>query len=469
MKLGRLVAAGAAVLIGSTLTVAPTTAAETGRQTYTGSIDGADYRVEVPEDWNGTLLVYSHGYAPEGFPADDVALTNRPLPYGAPTEELLLDRGYALAASNYKGVFGYQVEQGAHDQAALIDWFQDNVGEPVRTISEGQSLGAAIAVKLAEDNPGLVDGIVTFCGGYDPGGTWNAALDITFVVRTLLAPGEEIKLTGFANADEALASMLALQAAVDRAATTPEGRARIALAGAMSNITGWYSARFPEPTNFDEFVDQQKEWVKNAYSFLGTLGRVDLEVKAGGNPSSNAGLDYSRQLARSAKTAQVVRAYRDAGISLKSDLAALADAPRIHADQQAVDYLLREGVARGTAGVPTVSLHSTGDGGAVTDQERWYAEQVRKHGGARDLKQLYVHRGGHCTITGAEEILAVEAVDHRLRSGHWPSLDPKTMNAAAAGFPAEVQQVFDFSTFSDGPDTPRFTRFTPPRMLRPSR
>jgi hypothetical protein len=42
--------------------------------TYTGNINGAAYLIEVPADWNGTLLLYSHGYVPPGSanPAHDV-------------------------------------------------------------------------------------------------------------------------------------------------------------------------------------------------------------------------------------------------------------------------------------------------------------------------------------------------------------------------------------------------------------
>jgi hypothetical protein len=33
---------------------------------HTGVIDGARYRVEVPSNWNGTLLLYNHGIYPSG-------------------------------------------------------------------------------------------------------------------------------------------------------------------------------------------------------------------------------------------------------------------------------------------------------------------------------------------------------------------------------------------------------------------
>jgi len=38
-----------------------------GRRSITGTLDGADFRVEVPERWNCTLVVYSHGYFPPGL------------------------------------------------------------------------------------------------------------------------------------------------------------------------------------------------------------------------------------------------------------------------------------------------------------------------------------------------------------------------------------------------------------------
>ncbi|HYL12143.1 MAG TPA: hypothetical protein VEV41_03860, partial [Terriglobales bacterium] len=37
--------------------------AQVGVTTFTGTFaDGASYLIEVPANWNGTLLLYSHGY-----------------------------------------------------------------------------------------------------------------------------------------------------------------------------------------------------------------------------------------------------------------------------------------------------------------------------------------------------------------------------------------------------------------------
>jgi pimeloyl-ACP methyl ester carboxylesterase len=167
----------------------PGNASNDGRRTFTGTIDGADYRVELPESWNGTLVLYSHGYHPPGFPTFGIELTNRP-PDRSETEAWLLDHGYALAASQFQdGGFGYQVENAQRDQIALLDWFYANIGRPRRTVSAGQSMGAAIAVLLAERHPHRFDGVSSICAGYDPNGTFNTGLDVLFAVKTLLAPG----------------------------------------------------------------------------------------------------------------------------------------------------------------------------------------------------------------------------------------------------------------------------------------
>jgi hypothetical protein len=75
-----------------------------------GSIGGAQYRVEVPEHWNGTLLLWSHGLYPPGFLPDEIQLTNKPA-----TKGWLLDHGYAVAASNFRTPDGWAVKEALGD------------------------------------------------------------------------------------------------------------------------------------------------------------------------------------------------------------------------------------------------------------------------------------------------------------------------------------------------------------------
>jgi hypothetical protein len=123
--------------------------------------------------------------------------------------------------------------------------------------------------------------------------------------------------------------------------------------------------------------------------------------------------------------------YRASGLDLRADLDRLAAAPRIAPDPAAVGFLTRYGVPRGRTPVPVVTLHSVGDGGAVPDQERWYADQVRRAGDSRELRQLYVDRGMHCSFNAADEIVAMRTLFERIDSGRWPDTSPRTLNEEA--------------------------------------
>jgi len=436
-----------------------------GRKTFTGEIDGAEYRVELPARWNGTLVLYSHGYFLAEWVPEGVQVANR-----VETEQWLIEHGYAVGASKFKhdGV-GYGVQDAVTDQVALLDWFEEHVGEPRRTVSSGMSQGGLIAALLAERNPKRFDGVAAMCAEYDTHATWNSGLDITFVVKTLLAPGEDIELVR--AGEDAAAGRDALAAAIDRALETPEGRARLALAGAVANIPGWYAAHEPKPKTTDELVAAQSLWTKWAYSYgIGPVGRTELEARAGGNPSWNTGIDYGRLLARSSQQDLVRDAYAAApGGDLDADLKRLAKAPRIRPDAKAVAYQYRHGIVRGTTPSPVVTLHSTGDGGAVTDQERWYADQIRRHGDSASLRQLWVDRGGHCSFSSADELVMLRSLLDRIDDGRWPSTTPTRLNASVSAMGPAYQKVLDLGTGADLPLEPAYTSFTPPRMLRPSR
>ena len=111
-----------------------------GRNSYTGTIDGAEYRVETPADWNGTLLLFSHGYFPVGLDLRIIQVTNSP-----EAEAWFLDHGYALAASKFRSPNGYHVDVGYEDQLRLLGWFDANVGRPRQVIATGQSMGDVAA------------------------------------------------------------------------------------------------------------------------------------------------------------------------------------------------------------------------------------------------------------------------------------------------------------------------------------
>jgi hypothetical protein len=111
--------------------------------------------------------------------------------------------------------------------------------------------------------------------------------------------------------------------------------------------------------------------------------------------------------------------------------------------------MFRFGVPHGRTPAPVVTLHSTGDGGAVPDQEQWYAEQVRRSGDPSRLRQLYVDRGMHCSFSAAEEIVTLRTLFERMDSGRWPHTSPRRLSQAAHDLGAGYQLVLDFGTFQD--------------------
>jgi hypothetical protein len=293
-------------------------------------------------------------------------------------------------------------------------------------------------------------------------------------VKELLADGDPaIELV---RPTDAAGSTALLAQAIERALATPEGLARLALAASLNNVTGWYSPHEPRPEDRNEWIRNQTQWVLNAYVLsLGPTGRVDLERRAGGNPSSNEGVDYRRQLLHSSQRDVVVAAYRDAGLDLGADLDRLNASPRIGADPDAAAWLREHGVPRGTTPQPTISLHTTGDGGATVDRERWFAQTVRHNGNPDDLRQLWVERGAHCSTNAAEEITMLRTLVERIDTGRWPSTNPRRLNAAATGLGEAYTLVMDFGRIDPGtgqpyeqPLPPDFTRFQPPRPLRPT-
>src|SRR5580658_4213338 len=129
-----------------------------GVKTYRGKFsDGAKYLIQVPAKWNGTLLLYSHGYVVPGFsnPAADV---------GDPiTGAYLLANGYALGGSSYAST-GWAVQQALPDQIEVLETFKKLVGTPNRTIAWGHSLGGIVTAGLVQRYSDRFDAALPMCG-----------------------------------------------------------------------------------------------------------------------------------------------------------------------------------------------------------------------------------------------------------------------------------------------------------------
>ena len=122
---------------------------------------GALSRICLPESWNGTLIVYAHGYVPADAPLD---FYNLDLPDGASLPALVTRLGFAFATTSFRQN-GLGVLEGAEDIRDLVGAFNDLAPIPAaRVIVTGVSQGAAIAARVAETSPDIVAAGLAVCG-----------------------------------------------------------------------------------------------------------------------------------------------------------------------------------------------------------------------------------------------------------------------------------------------------------------
>lgn len=387
---------------------------------------GATYVMDVPANWNHTVLLYSHGYTPDGAPNP---AQNAP---SDATKDALLDRGYALIGSSYADT-GWVLEKALPDQMSTLDTFTARFGRPAKAIAWGTSMGGMITTGLAERYGHRFAGALAMCG-LEHGGiaNWNNTLDPVFAVKTLLAPGSTVPLVNLPDQVTALLSAGELIAATTAAQLTPQGRARTALAASLHNLPAWTDPSAPEPAPDDYDTAQRNQF----QSLLGTIyvglsWRQEAEGWAGGNMAWNTGVDYARMFANSSIRTEVEVLYARAGLSLADDLAALNRAPRISADPNAVRYVIRNLTFTGRPTTPLLTIHTTGDALVPVQVERAYADAVHRSGQDHLLRQAFVRRAGHCSFTTGEMLAAFETIEKRAATGQWPSTAPTVLNAAA--------------------------------------
>src|SRR5262245_36278625 len=436
-----------------------------GVETYSGNLsDGATYLIEVPRNWNGTLLLYVQGYSFDPVPAIDIS--------GPLLRFYLLTHGYALAGSSASP--GYRVQEALSEQIEVLDIFDTLIGQPSRTIAWGHSLGGSITAGLIQNYPERFSGALVMCGEVGGSvGAFNQRLDAAFAFKTLLAPESGLQIVNISDPD---ANFSLAEDVLAAAQATPEGRALIALVAALMDLSGWIDPFSPEPGPTDyvtQEANQSLEFEQGIDLFFFFHIRAELEARAGGNPSFNTDVDYTQQLALSIDYTEVQALYALAGLDLDTDLEALNNASRIAADPVALDYLSQNIIFNGQIQVPVLTLHTTDDEAVSVQNEQAYADVVARAGNSTLLRQLFVHRAGHGNFTEAETIAALQALNTRLDTGSWENLDPEDLNTAAHRLGAKYNVLFycylccNFEPSTGIPMAAAFVDYVPAPFLRP--
>ncbi len=442
-RLSTLAAACATAL--ATALIGPATGAHAvTADSYSGTLaDGATWIADKPEQWNGTLLLFSHGFGP-------TTAADAPSPA---VHQALLDAGYALAGSSYdpNGSM-WALDSAERDQFAALSAFRRQVGTPTRVIAVGQSMGGLVNARIARDGAGRVDGALGLCGlvagGVDLD---NYQLDAEYTLATFFDPADADRLVNLDSQADGAALAARLTQAVETAQQTPAGRARIALAAAYLNLADWAPGQ--QPPARDDFAGQEQQqyaWLAQGLLSFIVPARWSVEQSAGGNTSWNKGVDYTGLLHKSAHAKQVEALYRDAGLNLRTDLNRLTRGADVTADPAAVARLKRTSTAGQSLAVPLLDIHTTADQLVPVEQESAFAGRVRRAGDSALLRQAYVARQSHCNFTTAEVVAGLHAVEHRLDTRHWD-------DSATA---AELQHSAD----ELGLDGAAFTDYRPSRL-----
>lgn len=406
--------------------------------TYCGTTsDGGQWIADVPATWNGTLLLYSHGFGPPA--AQDAPDPN--------TQAALLARGYALAGSSYD-LHGswWALNSAVTDQFQTLSAVEAMLPHrPTHVFAVGTSMGGLISSLEDEHSNGRLDASLTTCG-IVAGGIQlnNYQLDGEYAMDQLLAGGA-IQLVGFTNPfGDALAAAKQFDNVAIQAQTSAAGRARLALAMSLMNVATWAPGQtMPAP---HDYAGQEYQQYLIQFGFTpplvpGTIqttqdfvefGRPWIDQASGGSATWTKGVNFSRLLAASPYAPEIISLYRQAGLDLRSDLETLTRNANITANPAAVRSLEQTSVPTGRLQVPELDLHTISDQLVPVQQENYYRHTVAFAGRSDLLRQAFVQRQLHCNFTPSELVAGVQAVQQRVATGHWGHLaDPAVLNAAA--------------------------------------
>ena len=375
---------------------------------WVGVHRGASYQVEVPANWNGTLVMYAHGFRGNG-----AALTVNP----PPIRRWLVENGYAWAASSYSRNF-YDVRAGVEDTNALAAAFNDiaqanglPLPPPSRYYIHGHSLGghvtaAAVDAEAMETAATRIRyaGAVPMCGVmadmelFDMFAAYQAAVQqlggqpiVSWPVTSWAQIEPQLRARFFSN----------FPSGSTPAVLTPEG---LVLREVVKNLTGGarpgFEVGFGLPATGGGFTSTVWGTFGSDGTITGILNRNGVDTRAftyriDADPAASAALN-----------AQVFR------------VAAAPDANALRPD--GVRWVPR---ANARISVPVVSLHTLGDSYVPWSMQQTYRRRADAAGTSQWLVQRAIRGPAHCDFTLQEQIDAFDAMAQWERTGRRPQGD----------------------------------------------
>jgi len=361
--------------------------------------DGAQYVVQFPWDFEGTLFLYTHGYR---YPIDipplgyKVGKTPEPAPGRSPAEiqqisMAMLAKGYAVAGSGFTRK-GWNADDALKTNVELLKLIRSEFPEVKKVVAWGSSLGAYITQGLSEKNSKLIASAGLLCpaaGNIEAG--LKMAGDALWGIKAFFDPtiqGGNYKspLQVYSDMGKIADALTAMRANIIANPATPAwpktsavpatlqaavpSRSALVMIAAMSGVP-------TQSISFDGTTGPGAPDSRDAFSFasaispalgalenmadaaiLGVLLTYDLERDSGGAVFDNSATDYAAQLGDSKREYSTALSGTDATNAL---LAYLAAFPKAKGDATAIAKMRTLLTHKGNFKVPTISLGATAD------------------------------------------------------------------------------------------------------------
>lgn len=335
-------------------------------RTELGELNGAKYRIDVPENWNGGLVVYCHGYAT----APGAFKEGTKLP---PVLAVFTEAGYAVAQSGY-AAGGWAIQEAVTDTEALRRYFSQKFGAPKESYLTGHSMGGFLTMMMMERLPGIYKGGLALCGplaapSYFLGrGAFDARVVFDYYFPGVLPAPDRVP-AAFTNSPEKRQEVLkALEGAPEKAAS-------------LRRYTGLKANRD----------------VADSLAFV-TYVLKELQQRSGGNPFDNRNVVYEGE-----------------------DANALNDGvKRYAADKAAAAYVEAFYTPTGRLFSPLLAVHTTYDPLVPPHVPNMYSGYAEQAGNPGLFVQQYVKREGHCAISAGETAKAFTELREWVSSGAAP-------------------------------------------------
>jgi hypothetical protein len=402
-------------------------AQQVGPIDVTGEINGAPYRIAVPADWNGTLLIYVHGYRDKADHPGEIDNRDVDLTPNASFVPILMAQGYALASSAYRDN-GWVVEEGVHDIKDLTGYFRDNIAQPDRTILWAFSFGAIIGLESMEKFGGIYDGALCACPyGAGATSTWDAAGDLALAYDTLF--GMPAAWGNFGDIRDDIDFETEVLSKIVAEVSNPINFPKFEFIRLVVGTPG--RGITPGPTFYPAWLFPTM--------FYATEVRSELERRAGGPIVQNLDREYSLTASERA----YLMGFGIPGAVIDGWLLQMNGNRTVSAPNYSRNYVERNANFNGKILNPVLTMNSIIDPLATVSMADRYERTVANAGRSRLLFQTYTTGSGHCAFTGPQVLTALDAIHTWVKDGVKPT---------AATFPAALG--FD-------------TAFVPPAMLQP--